>query len=90
MLISEIIAVNLGKRQQRRLQRVPSVPIADQMKRERIIRGLTKQLTRQSNLLKPTQADLDTAIERYKMNQKRVDLEYEKQVKLLQQRQRSH
>ena len=90
MLISEIIAVNLGKRQQRRLQRVPSVPIADQMKRERIIRGLTKQLTLQSNLLKPTQADMDTAIERYKTNQKRVDLEYEKQVKLLQQRQRSH
>jgi hypothetical protein len=54
------------------------------------IGALTTQLTRQSNLLKPTQDEIKTAIDRYEMNQKRVDFEYEKQVNLLQQRQRSH
>lgn len=90
MLISEIITINLGKRQQQRKHRVPSTPIADQPKHERVIRRLTKLMTRQSNLPQPTQDDINTAIERFKTNQKRVDLEYEKQAKLMQQRQRSH
>jgi ribosomal protein L1 len=89
MLISEVISINVVKRQERK-RRVPSTPIADQPKRERVIRKLTKMLTRQSNLPQPTQADINTAIERFKTNQKRVDLEYEKQAKLMQQRQRNH
>lgn len=86
MLISEVISIKLGKRPQQRKRQVPSTPIADQPKRERIIRRLTKQLTRQSNLPQPTQADLDAAADRYQTDQKRADLEYEKQAKLAQQR----
>ena len=90
MLISEVIAINLGQRQQQRKRRVPSTPIADQLKHERVIRKLTTLLTRQSNLTKPTQADINAAIERYTTNQKRVDIEFDKQQKLALQKQRSH
>ena len=90
MHISEVIAVNLGKRQQQRKRLLPSTPIPDQLKRELVIRNLTKQLTQKSNLPDPTQQDVNAAIERYKMMQKRVDLEYVDKVKLLQQRQRTH
>lgn len=90
MHISEVIAVNLGKRQQQPKQIVPAKPIPDQLKRELVIRNLTKQLTQKSNLPDPTQQDVNAAIERYKMMQKRVDLEYADKVKLLQQRQRTH
>ena len=89
MLISEVISINLAKPQRRKL-RVPSTPIADPLKHEQIVRTLTKRLTRKSNLLHPTQADIEAAVNRYATNQKRVDLEYEKQAKLAQQRQRSH
>jgi len=90
MHISEVIAVNLGKRQQQRKRLLPSIPIPDQLKRELVIRNLTKQLTQKSNLPDPTQQDVNAALERYKMMQKRVDLEYEKQVNSVQQRQRTH
>ena len=90
MHISEVIAVNLGKRQQQRKRLLPSTPIPDQLKRELVIRNLTKQLTQKSNLPDPTQQDVNAALERYKMMQKRVDLEYEKQVNSVQQRQRTH
>ena len=81
MHISEVIAVNLGKRRQQRKQIVPATPIADQLKHELVIRRLTKQLTQKSNLPNPTQQDINAALERFKTNQKRVDLEYDKQVK---------
>ena len=90
MNISEVISVNLGKRQQQRKRLLPSTPIPDQLKRELVIRNLTKQLTQKSNLPDPTQQDVNAARERYKMMQKRVDLEYEKQVNSVQQRQRTH
>ena len=90
MNISEVISVNLGKRQQQRKRLLPSTPIPDQLKRELVIRNLTKQLTQKSNLPDPTQQDVNAALERYKMMQKRVDLEYEKQLNSVQQRQRTH
>jgi len=90
MHISEVIAVNLGKRQQQRKRLLPSIPIPDQLKHELVIRKLTKQLTQRANLPNPTQQDINAAIERYKMMQKRVDLDYETQVKSAQQRQRTH
>jgi parvulin-like peptidyl-prolyl isomerase len=86
MHISEVIAVNLGKRQQQRKRLLPSIPIPDQLKHELVIRKLTKQLTQKSNLPNPTQQDVNAAIERYKMMQKRVDLAYADKVKLAQQR----
>jgi hypothetical protein len=86
MHISEVIAVNLGKRQQQRKRLLPSIPIPDQLKHELVIRKLTKQLTQKSNLLDPTQQDVNAALERYKMMQKRVDLAYADKVKLAQQR----
>ena len=90
MNISEVIAVTRGKRQQQRKRLLPSTPIPDQLKRELVIRNLTKQLTQKSNLPDPTQQDVNAALERYKMMQKRVDLEYEKQLNSVQQRQRTH
>jgi parvulin-like peptidyl-prolyl isomerase len=90
MHISEVIAVKLGKRQQQRKRLLPSTPIPDQLKRELVIRKLTKQLTQKSNLPNPTKQDINAAIERYKMMQKRVDLEYDDQLKLAQQRQNTH
>ena len=90
MNISEVISVNLGKRQQQRKRLLSSTPIPDQLKRELVIRNLTKQLTQKSNLPDPTQQDVNAALERYKMMQKRVDLEYEKQLNSVQQRQRTH
>ena len=90
MNISEVISVNLGKRQQQRKRVLPAIPITDQLKRELGIRNLTKQLTQKSNLPDPTQQDVNAALERYKMMQKRVDLEYEKQLNSVQQRQRTH
>lgn len=86
MHISEVIAVNLGKRQQQRKRLLPSIPIPDQLKHELVIRKLTKQLTQKSNLPNPTKQDINAAIERYKMMQKRVDLAYADKVKLAQQR----
>ena len=80
MQISEVISINLGARQQQRKQIVPATPIADQLKHELVIRRLTRQLTRKSNLPNPTQQDVDTAIQRYKTNQKRVDLDYQKRL----------
>ena len=90
MHINEVIAVNLGKRQQQPKQIVPEKPIADQLKRERVIQTLTNQLTQKSNLQRPTADEVNAAIKRYKMMQKRVDLAYADKVKLLQQRKHTH
>ena len=80
MQISEVIGINLGARQQQRKQIVPATPIADQLKHELVIRRLTRQLTRRSNLPSPTRQDVKTAIQRYKTDQKRVDLDYQKRL----------
>lgn len=90
MLINEIIKINLDKREQQRKLRVPSTPVADQVRHERVIRKLTTLMTRNSNLPHATQADINTAIKRCKTNQKRVNFEYEQQQKLALQKQRSH
>ena len=89
MLISEFITINLAKPQRRKL-RVPSTPIADPLRHERVIRKLTKRLTRKANLPRATQADIHAAVERSETNQKRVDLEFEKQAKLAQLRHDAH
>jgi len=81
MQISEVIGINLGTRQQQRNLIVPATPIADQLKHELVIRRLTRQLTRKSNLPNPSRQDVNAAIQRYKTDQKRVDLDYQKQLK---------
>lgn len=90
MLISEVISVNLGNRKQKRKRVVSATPIPDQLKRERNIRKLTKQLLRKSNIPNPTQDEFNDAIERYKTIQKRVDLEFEKKSNLLWLRNNNH
>ena len=86
MLISEVITINLGKPKKRRKLRLPSTPTAAQLKHARVIRRLTSQITRRSNIPHVTQDDIRIAKSRAETEQKRVDLDYEKQVKLAQQR----
>jgi ribosomal protein L1 len=80
MQISEVIGINLDARQQQRKQIAPTKPIADQLKHELVIRRLTRQLTRKSNLPNPSRQDVNAAIQRYKTDQKRADLDYQKQL----------
>lgn len=89
MLINEVISISLAKPKQRN-RLVPSAPIADPLKHERVISKLAKQLTRRANLPLVTQDDIRIAKNRAETAQKRVDLEYEKQQKLAQVRQHSH
>jgi hypothetical protein len=44
---------------------------------------LTSQITQNANKLKPTQKDIEIAVNRYKTNQKRANREYEKQLRLI-------
>ena len=61
-------------------------PIASQIKHERLIRWLTNKLTLSNNRPRFTQQDVHKAIERYKIRQKRANLEIEKQQALSQSR----
>lgn len=85
MLISEVISINLTKPKRQR-SRTSSTPIADPLKHERVIRKLTKQFTRRSNLPHVTQDDIRIATNRAEIAQKRVDLEYQNRLKQAQQR----
>ncbi len=89
MLISEVITINLAKPQRCKRQ-VSSTPIPRPLKHERVVRRLTKQITRSANVPHVTQDDIRIARDRVATAQKRVDLEYEKQAKLAQQRHDAH
>jgi hypothetical protein len=63
-------------------EQVIAQPIASQIKHERLVKWLTNKLTLSNNTPRFTQQDVHKAVERYKMRQKRVNLEIEKQQKL--------
>ena len=56
-------------------------PLPSQIKHSEVINNLTSQITSNANKLKPTQKDLEIAINRYKTNQKRANREYQKQLR---------
>ena len=58
-------------------------PLPSQMKHSEVINNLTSQITKQANKLKPTQKDIEIAVNRYKTNQKRANREYQKQLRLI-------
>ena len=57
-------------------------PLPTQVKHDEVINNLTKQITQNANKLKPTQKDIEIAVNRYKTNQKRANREYQKQLRL--------
>jgi len=57
-------------------------PLPSQIKHSEVINNLTSQITKQANKLKPTQKDVEIAVNRYKTNQKRANREYQKQLRL--------
>ena len=57
-------------------------PLPSQMKHSEVINNLTSQITKQANKLKPTQKDIEIAVNRYKTNQKRANREYQKKLRL--------
>ena len=57
-------------------------PLPSQMKHSEVINNLTSQITKQANKLKPTQKDIEIAVNRYKTNQKRSNREYQKQIRM--------
>ena len=57
-------------------------PLPSQAKHSEVINNLTSQITKQANKLKPTQKDIEIAVNRYKTNQKRANREYQKQLRL--------
>ena len=70
-------------------KRVPATPIAEPIKRERLVRNLTAQITRAANTPVPTQDDIKIAIGRFEMSQKRRNLEFHERQRLAQLRQDS-
>jgi hypothetical protein len=57
-------------------------PLPSQVKHSEVINNLTSQITKNANKLKPTQKDIEIAINNYKTNQKRANREYQKQIRL--------
>ena len=57
-------------------------PLPSQMKHSEVINNLTSQITQNANKLKPTQKDIEIAVNRYKTSQKRANREYQKQLRL--------
>ena len=57
-------------------------PLPTQVKHDEVINNLTKQITQNANKLKPTQKDIEIAVNRYKTNQKRANREYEDKRRL--------
>lgn len=68
------------QRRQRQRDKVATMPIADPIKHGLIQDMLTKQLVRQSNIVKPNVDDLQIAKSRAATALKRADLDYEKKV----------
>lgn len=67
-------------------EQVIAQPIASQIKHERLVKWLTNKLTLSNNRPRFTQQDVHKAVERYKIRQKRANLEVEKQQTLSQSR----
>jgi hypothetical protein len=61
---------------------VSTHPIPDQIKHKLVQDRLTKQLMRQSNIVKPTTDDIQIARDRVATELKRSDLEYQKKLEL--------
>ena len=57
-------------------------PLPSQIKHAEVINNLTSQITRNANKLQPTQKDIEVAVNRYKLNQKRANREYQKKLKV--------
>ena len=67
-------------------EQVIAQPIASQIKHERLVKWLTNKLTLSNNRPRFNQQDVHKAVERYKIRQKRANLEVEKQQALSQSR----
>lgn len=63
----------------KQIARLSSTPIPGPIKRERVIRNLTKQFTRAANAPTVTRDDIRAAADRWITDQKRANREYEKQ-----------
>ena len=70
----------MQQRRQQKRKTVATHPIADPIKHGLVQDMLTKQLVRQSNIVKPTVDDIQIAKSRAATAQKRADLDYEKKV----------
>jgi len=57
-------------------------PLPSQVKHSEIINNLTSQITSNANKLKPTQKDIEIAVNNYKTNQKRANREYRKNQRI--------
>ena len=57
-------------------------PLPSQIKHSEVINNLTSQITSNANKLKPTQKDIEIAINNYKTNQKRANREYRKNQRI--------
>ena len=57
-------------------------PIPSQEKHNEVINNLTKQITQKANKLRATKRDIQIAVDRYKTNQKRANLEYDKKMRI--------
>ena len=57
-------------------------PIPSQEKHNEVINNLTKQITQKANMLRATKRDIQIAVDRYKTNQKRANLEYDKKMRI--------
>ena len=57
-------------------------PIPSQEKHNEVINNLTKQITQKANKLLATKRDIQIAVDRYKTNQKRANLEYDKKMRI--------
>jgi hypothetical protein len=56
-------------------------PLPTQVKHDEVINNLTKQITQKANKLRATKQDIQIAVDRYKMNQKRANREYEQKMR---------
>ena len=57
-------------------------PLPSQEKHNEVINNLTKQITQKANKLRATKRDIQIAVDRYKMNQKRANREYEQKMRI--------
>ena len=57
-------------------------PIPSQERHNEVINNLTKQITQKANKLRATKRDIQIAVDRYKTNQKRANLEYDKKMRI--------
>ena len=57
-------------------------PFPSQEKHNEVINNLTKQITQNANKLRATKRDIQIAVDRYKTNQKRANLEYDKKMRI--------